>query len=111
MVDLITYGTDESGFPLSPKSGKMLAPHGTRTVYRICSAKKEQLVAVSASGGIILPFHIFPGERFSYNPLEGGVEGAYFGRLSNGWIITQLFYGWVANHFAAQIGRDSSTPV
>lgn len=51
-------------------------------MYQTCSAKKEQittLVAISASGGITPPFHIFPGERFSYNPLDGAVEGAYFG--------------------------------
>ncbi len=103
------WNCDESGFPLSPKSGKVLALRGTKTVYRTCSANKEQIStssAVSASGGIIPPFHIFPGERFSYNPLEGGVEGVYFGRSSKGWITTQLFYGWVANHFATRIGRD-----
>ena len=101
------WNCDESRFPLCPKSGKVLAPRGTKTMYRTCSAKKEQittLVAISASEGIIPPFHIFSGERFSYNPLEGAVEGAYFGRSPNGWITTELFYGWVANHFATQIG-------
>ena len=97
------WNCDETGFPLYPKSGNVLAPRGTKTVYRKCSAKMEEittLVAISASGGIIPPFHIFSGERFSYNPLEG----AYFGRSPNGWITTELFYGWVANHFATQIG-------
>ena len=101
------WNCDESGFPLAPKGGKVLAPRGTKTVYRTCSAKKEQittLVAVSASGGIIPPFHIFPGERFNYNPLEGGVDGAYFGKSPNGWITTELFYGWMANHFAPNLG-------
>lgn len=46
------------------------------------------LVAVNASGGIITPFHIFPGEVFNYNPQEGGVDGAYFGKSPNGWITT-----------------------
>ena len=71
------WNCDESGFPLCPKSGKVLAPRGTKTVYRTCITT---LVDISASGGIIPPFHIFSGERFSYNPLEGAVEGAYFGR-------------------------------
>ena len=101
------WNCDESGFPLAPKGGKVLAPKGTKTVYRTCCAKKEQittLVAVSASGGIIPPFHIFPGEKFNYNPLEGGVDGAYFGKSPNGWITTELFYGWMANHFAPNLG-------
>lgn len=57
------WNCDESGFPLCPKSGRVLAPKGIKTVYRTCSAKKEQittLVAISASGGIIPPFHVFP---------------------------------------------------
>lgn len=69
----------------------MLAPRGTKTLYQTCSGKKEQimtLVAVNASGGIITPFHIFPGEVFNYNPQEGGVDGAYFGKSPNGWITT-----------------------
>ena len=98
------WNCDESAFPLCPKSGKVLAPRGTKNVYRTCSGKKEQITTLVASGGIIPPFHIFPGERFSYNPLEGAVEGAYFGQSPNGWITTALFYGWIANHFATQIG-------
>ena len=31
------------------------------------------------------------------------VPGAYFGRSPNGWISTELFYGWLANHFAKQV--------
>ncbi len=69
----------------------MLAPRGTKTVYRTCGAKKEQITT---------------GERFNYNPLEGAVDGAYFGRSSNGWITTELFYGWVANHFTPRLGHD-----
>ena len=41
----------------------------------------------------------FPGIRFSYNPMEGCVEGAYFGKSENGWINTELFYGWLTKHF------------
>ena len=50
------------------------------------------LIAICASGRTIPPMHIFPGKRFSYNPMEGGVDGAYFGRLESGWINTELFY-------------------
>ena len=31
------------------------------------------------------------------------VPGAYFGRSPNGWISTELFFGWIANHFARYV--------
>ena len=50
--------------------------------------------------------HVFPGIRFRYNPLEGCVEGAYFGRSDSGWMVTELFYGWLANHFIKHITSE-----
>ena len=47
--------------------------------------------------------HVFPGSRFRYNPLDGYVDGAYFGKSENGWMVTELFYGWITNHFSAHI--------
>ena len=43
---------------------------------------------------------VFAGERFQYNPMENCIAGAYFGRSHNGWSNTELFYGWLANHFS-----------
>ena len=37
------------------------------------------------------------------NPLDGAVPGAYFGKSQSGWIDSELFYGWIANHFARQV--------
>ncbi len=93
---------DESGFPLCPKSGKVLAPQGAHNVYHITGNNKQQittLCCISVAGGIIPPMHICPGERFGYNPLKGGVEGAYFGKSSNGWMTQELFYGWISKHY------------
>ena len=45
-----------SGFSLYPKSGRVLAPVGTKVVYSTCSAQKGQittLVAICASGRTI----------------------------------------------------------
>ncbi len=49
------------------------------------------LACVNVSGGNIPPMHVFPGVRFSYNPMEGCVKGGYFGKSDNGWITQQLF--------------------
>ena len=64
-------------------------------------------MCVSATGAIIPPMHIFPGERFSYNPLAGGVEGAYFGKSPSGWMTQELFNGWISNHFIRHISCES----
>ena len=100
------WNADETGCPLSPHTGKVLCLTGSRDVYHISGSSKEQittLCAISASGNIIPPMHVFAGQRFKYNPMEGCVPGSYFGKSPNGWMTTELFYGWIANHFATQL--------
>ena len=100
------WNADESGFALCPKSGKVLCQTNTKDLYTISGNCKDQITVLcggSAAGEVIPPMHIYPGVRFGYNPLEGGVAGAYFGKSPNGWIDTELFYGWIANHFACQV--------
>ena len=106
------WNCDESGFPLCPKSGKVIAAQGVRQVYQVTGSSKQQittLCCISAVGDVIPPMHVFPGERFRYNPLEGSVEGAYFGKSTNGWMTQELFYGWLTGHFAHRI--PSQRPV
>ena len=81
---------DEAGFPLCPKSGKILASTGAKTVYYTSSSKGQitTLACVSAAGQTIPPMHVFPGVRFSYNSMEGCVDGAFFGKSDNGWITS-----------------------
>ena len=70
-------------------------------MYYTCSSKGQitTLACASASGHTIPPMHVFPGIRFSYNPLEGSVDGAFFGKSDNGWITQELFNGWLTKHF------------
>lgn len=70
------WNADESGFPLQHKSGKVMAPRGAKTVYALTSSSKQQittLACINAAGSAIPPMHIFPGERFRSNPLEGAI--------------------------------------
>ena len=100
------WNADESGFFLCPKSGKILGPKGEKHVYHVTGSSKQQittLVCINAAGSSIPPMHIFPGIRFSYNPMEGCVDGAYFGKSDSGWITQELFYGWLTNHFVRYI--------
>ena len=89
---------DDSGFSLCPRSGKVLALYGAKTVYYTSCGKGQitTLACIGAADGIIPPMHVFPGIRFSYNPMEGCVDGAYFGK-SEKWL--ELFYGWLTKTF------------
>jgi len=50
-----------------------------------------------------LEMQVFAGERFRYNPMANCIPNAYFERSTNGWINTELFFGWLANHFGKQV--------
>ena len=89
----LLWNCDESGFALCPKTSKVLAPTGAKTVYYTTSSEKGQittLACINAAGGIIPPMHIFAGVRFSYNPMEGCVDNAYFGKSDNRWITSDM---------------------
>jgi len=97
------WNADEAGFPLCPSTGRVIALRNSKCVYSITGDTKQQitcLCAVNAAGEALPPLHIFAGERFHFNPMHNCVPGAYFGRSPNGWISTELFFGWLANHFA-----------
>ena len=44
-----------------------------------------------------------PGGKFRSNPLEGSVPGAYLGRSPSGRMDSDLFSGWLKEHFARWI--------
>ena len=100
------WNADEAGFPLCATSGKVISIRNSKNVYAITADTKEQitaLCAISAAGDALPPMHIFPGTRFKYNPMLNCVDGACFGHSPTGWISTELFYGWIANHFAKRV--------
>ena len=87
------WNADESGFALAPKPGKVVSVREVRDVYAVTGYSKQQittLCAGSASGEVIPPMHIFPGQCFAYNPLDGAVPGAYFGKSQSVWIDAEL---------------------
>ena len=100
------WNADEAGFSLCATSGKVISIRSYKNVYAITADTKEQittLCAINAAGEVLPPMHIFPGTRFKYNPMHNYVAGAYFGHSPTGWISTELFYSWIANHFAKRV--------
>ena len=100
------WNADEAGFSLCPKSSRVISMKSDKNVYGITGDSKDQITCLcvaNAAGEVLPPMQIFPGEQFRYNPMANCVPGAYFGHSSNGWINTQLFYGWLTNHFAKKV--------
>lgn len=98
------YNADESGFPLSLKSGKVLSMKGAKNVYNLTSSNKTQIMVLacaSAIGHFIKPMIVYPGQRFGYNILDG-FEDAAFGRSDNGWMDTELFMTWLTSVYLSQ---------
>ena len=91
------YNADETGFSLCPnKNSNIVGSKGALVVYHFGNFDKTQMTvmaAASASGHFIPPMIIYPGQRFSYNPLDGFEEAA-FGRSENGWMDSEVFIGW-----------------
>ena len=59
---------------------------------------------VQAGMSFHLRMHIFPSQSFKYNyPYGGMCSYVILWQVRNGWITTELFYGWLANHFALPI--------
>lgn len=109
------YNADESGFPQDPKSGRILAPKGSKNVYTTSSSEKSQitvLACMSGSAHYLPPMLVFPGERFrAYNPLDGFPE-AILGRTKSGWMDSELFFTWVKDHFVPHVnGRNVKRPL
>ncbi len=94
---------------MCPRSNKVLALRGAKNVYYCTSSEKVQittLACISATGNTVPPMHVFPGVRFSYNPMQGCIDSAYFGKSSNGWMTQELFNGWLTKHFVKHIPRE-----
>ncbi|XP_030854234.1 uncharacterized protein LOC115929451 [Strongylocentrotus purpuratus] len=98
------WNADESGFALSPTGDRVIGMRGAKFVYSFSSTTKTNLStleAASASGIFCPPFVIYPGKRVSRNwkPMEGAPESWLYGFSESGWMNSELFYSWLANHF------------
>ena len=60
-------------------------------VHRCIPYIATSQIATAAAGGV-LPMLIILGERFGYNPLEGGVDNSYFGKSPSGWMTQDLSF-------------------
>lgn len=57
------FNADESGFPLCPKSGKVLAPKRSKHIYQIGAGKVTIIACFNAMEMYLQPLINFPGEQ------------------------------------------------
>ena len=99
------WNCDETGFDLQGRAGTVIGPSNRKHApYRVLSGSREHITMLpcfNACGQWMPPYFIFPGKRVpvTFNPLEGGVEGSIFSMTETGYMDTQTFYMWFANHF------------
>lgn len=85
------FDADKSGFPLCPKSGKVLAPRRVPNMYTSSDNTQITVLAcMNAAGFYLRPLIVSAGQRFTYNPLED-FSDAVFGRTNTCWMDSELF--------------------
>lgn len=107
--DTILNG-DESGFLMCPKTGKILAPKGSKNVYCIKSNNEKEnimvLIVFSASGKICPPLIVFPYVRPPRAVVESMPQGWVLGKSESGWMKEDVFYEYVVNAFDEWLNKN-----
>lgn len=96
------YNVDETGICLDGHAPRVVALKGQKKVRYRTSGNKNQvtvIACVSASGQCIPPFVIFDAKRLNQDWRKGEVAGTSYGLSDNGWVDTELFKGWLVEHF------------
>ena len=102
------FNCDETGFPLCPKSDKVLCERGEKNPCHLTGNTKSQitvLACTSAAGYALPPFVCFDRKSLNIKLTEGEVPGTVYGLSSNGWMNTELFTDWFKGHFCIMLLR------
>ena len=96
------YNVDETGMPLDPKAPNVIAERGAKKVRYRASGKKGQVTIVAcanAAGQAIPPMVIFDAKKLNHAWTAHEIPGTKYGLSDKGWINTDLFEGWLVEHF------------
>jgi hypothetical protein len=92
-----TFNMDESGFPLSVKSFKALAPQGSRNVYNATTETRANisvLACCNAAGLFLPPLIIFKGERKRNCGMQD-FPNAFYASSQSGWTDKDIFLAFL----------------
>lgn len=107
------FNADESGFPLHVKTGKVLAPTGSKNVYHVVNNTKIQISVMAgfnAFGEYVPPMILYPGERFRDVGLEGFPE-ATFAHSTNGWMDSVAFVEYLKTLYKFAKDKEIQFPI
>ena len=95
------FNVDETGMPLEHKPEKAVAQKGARNVTAHTSGNKTNITVIacgSAAGQVLPPMVLLQGKKLNHAFTIGEVPGTMYG-MGSGWVDTELFEAWFANHF------------
>ena len=99
------FNIDESGFSLSPKRGRVLAPKGEKAVFEESSGDQKTnitiLAMICADGTVPPPMIIYPRKRINPIMSEQFPKEYKFsvGKSDSGWISYETLYEYMTNSF------------
>ena len=96
------YNVDESGIPLDPKSPNVVSKKGVKKVRYRSAGKKGQITIVAcgnAIGQVIPPMVIYDAKNLNRHWTADEIPGTKYGLSEKGWITSELFEGWLVEHF------------
>ena len=110
------FNADESGFPLSVTSGRVLTPRGVKHVYQVVSSTKQQLtvmMGMNAMGDYPPPMIVHPGKGRTPEAICGmeDFEEAIHGQSLNGWMDSELFLTYLAHFHKFIVDKHIPKPV
>jgi hypothetical protein len=96
------YNVDETGMPLDHRPPKIVTQRGHKKVRYRTAGNKSQITVigcVSATGHAVPPFVIWDAKSMNKEWSVGEVPGTTYGLSSKGWVDSELFRGWMVDHF------------
>ena len=96
------YNVDETGMPLDHRPPKIITKKGQKKIRYRTTRNKYQITVIgciSATGQAIPPFVIFDAKSLNVEWTVGEVPGTTYGLSDKGWVDTELFRGWLIDHF------------
>ena len=99
------YNVDETGMPLDHRPPKIVTQRGHKKVRYRTAGNKSQITViecVSATGHAVPPFVIWDAKSMNKEWTNGEIPGTTYGLSNKGWVDSELFRGWMVDHFIPQ---------
>ena len=96
------YNVDETGIPLDARPPNIVTRRGIKKVRNRGVGRKGQVTIVAcgnAAGQALSPMIIYDAKNLNHAWTSNEVPGTTYGLSDNGWITTELFEGWMIEHF------------